>query len=210
MGNIDLSKMGLSGKMGPIVAYIVNGKQRFRTFTEPRNPKTAKQTEHRSRFGFVSNKVSPLFAQIKIGYKNNIIAFGTVCGQVNREAVIGTFPDLKIDYSKIQIAEGKLKPLSMVTLKIDEITNTANFNWDYETDSKAKFAKANDRVNIVCFNEALPNEIFRKRSNNRVEGKAIVELPKHWSASETHFWLYASSWDMMYNSDSVYVKCTTI
>ncbi len=51
MGNIYLSKMGLSGKMGPIVAYIVNGKQRFRTFTEPRNPKTAKQTEHRSRFG---------------------------------------------------------------------------------------------------------------------------------------------------------------
>ncbi|NLD24726.1 MAG: hypothetical protein GX670_10940, partial [Bacteroidales bacterium] len=56
-----------------------------------------------------------------------------------------------------------------------------------------------------CFNEALPNEIFRKRSNNRVEGKAIVELPKHWNASETHFWLYASSWDMMHNSDSVYI-----
>ena len=51
MGNIDLSKMGFSGKMGPVVAYVVNGKQRFRTFTEPRNPKTAKQTEHRSRFG---------------------------------------------------------------------------------------------------------------------------------------------------------------
>ena len=69
MGNIDLSKMGFSGKMGNIVAYVVNGQQRFRTFTEPRNPKTPKQTAHRSRFGFVSNKVSPLFAQIKIGYK---------------------------------------------------------------------------------------------------------------------------------------------
>lgn len=203
MGNIDLSKMGLSGKMGPIVAYVVNGKQRFRTFTEPRNPKTPKQTAHRSRFGFVSKMVSPLYAQIKLGYKNDNLVYGTVCGKVNREAVIGKYPDLKIDYSKIQIAEGKLKPLSMVTLKIDEITNTANFNWDYETNSK--FAKANDRVNIVCFNEALPNEIFRESPSNRVEGKAIVELPKHWNASETHFWLYASSWDMMHNSDSVYI-----
>ena len=205
MGNIDLSKMGFSGKMGPVVAYVVNGKQRFRTFTEPRNPKTPKQIAHRSRFGFVSKMVSPLYAQIKLGYKNDNLVYGTVCGKVNREAVIGKYPDLKIDYSKLQIAEGKLKPLSMVTLKIDEITNTANFNWDYETNSKTKFAKANDRVNIVCFNEELPHEIFRKRSNNRVEANAIVELPKHWNASETHFWLYASSWHTMHNSDSVYI-----
>ena len=210
MGNIDLTKMGFSGKMGNIVAYVVNGQQRFRTFTEPRNPKTPKQTAHRSRFGFVSNKVSPLFAQIKIGYKNNIIAFGTVCGQVNREAVIGTFPDMKIDYSKIKIAEGKLQPLSMVTLQIDEKTNTANLNWNYDIKSKTKFAKANDRVNIVCFNEALPHEIFRKDSFNRDECKSNIELPKDWNVSETHFWLYATSWDLMLNSDSVYVKCTTI
>src|SRR5690554_2948200 len=154
MGNIDLSKMGLSGKMGPIVAYIVNGKQRFRTFTEPRNPKTAKQTEHRSRFGFVSNKVSPLFAQIKIGYKNNIIAFGTVCGQVNREAVIGTFPDLKIDYSKIQIAEGKLKPLSMVTLKIDR--------------SEEHTSELQSRRHLVC--RLL---LEKKRNTKTVERNAI-------------------------------------
>ena len=112
---------------------------------------------------------------------------------------------MKIDYSKIKIAEGKLQPLSMVTLQIDEKTNTANLNWNQDIKSKTKFDKSNDRVNIVCFNEALPNEIFRKSPSNRVEGKAIVELPKHWNASETHFWLYASSWDMMYNSDSVYI-----
>ncbi|MBF6598199.1 MAG: hypothetical protein ITF98_08225 [Fermentimonas sp.] len=210
MGNIDLSKMGLSGKMGPIVAYVVNGKQRFRTFTEPRNPKTPKQTAHRSRFGFVSKMVSPLYAQIKLGYKNDNLVYGTVCGKVNREAVISKYSDLKIDYSKIQIAEGKLQPLSTMTLQIDEITNTVTFNWDYETDSKVKFAKANDRVNIVCFNEALPKEIFRKSPNNRVDGKAIVELPKHWNASEAHFWLYVSSWDTMLNSDSVYLTYSRI
>jgi hypothetical protein len=205
MGNIDLSKMGFSGKMGPVVAYVVNGKQRFRTFTEPRNPKTPKQTAHRSRFGFVSKMVSPLYTQIKLGYKNDNLVYGTVCGKVNREAVIGKYPDLKIDYSKIQIVEGKLQPLSTVTLQIDETTNTVTFNWDSKIDSIGKPAKSNDRVNIVCFNEALPHEIFRKSSHSRADGIATFEFPKHWSASETHFWLYASSWDTMHNSDSVYI-----
>lgn len=205
MGNIDLAKMGFSGKMGPIVTYVVNGQQRFRTFTEPRNPKTPKQTAHRSRFGFVSQMVSPLFAQIKIGHKDSKIAYGTVCGIVNREAVIGSHPNLKIDYSKIQIAEGKLQPLSMVKLRIDEDTNTANFNWDNEIDSHTMPASENDRVNIVCFNEALPYEIFRNDSINRDVGKAKIEFPKHWNASETHFWLYATSWDEKFNSDSVYI-----
>lgn len=210
MGNIDLTKMGFSGKMGPIVAYVVNGRQRFRTYTEPRNPKTAKQTAHRSRFGFVSRMVSPLFSQIKIGHKNDKLTFGTLCGKVNREAVSGTHPDLKIDYSKIQISEGKIHPLSVVTLKIDEIANTANLNWSNDFDSKSKFSKANDRVNIVCFNEAHPSEIYIMNHFLRDECKATIELPKDWEAVETHFWLYTSSWDMTHNSDCVYVKCTII
>lgn len=210
MGNIDLTKMGLSGKIGPIVAYTVNGQQRFRTYTEPRNPKTAKQTAHRTRFGFVSQMVSPLFAQIKIGYNNDKIAYGTVCGKVNREAVIGTHPNFKIDYSKIKIAEGKLHPLSVVRLHIDEKTNTANFKWDYEIDSNIKLANSNDRVTIVCFNEALPYEIFSHNSFKRSNCKATVELPKHWNVLVTHFWIYTASYDRMLYSNSIYVECTTI
>jgi|SRR5690554_5276018 len=210
MGNIDLTKMGFSGKMGPIVAYVVNGQQRFRTYTEPKNPKTPKQTAHRSRFGFVSKKVSPLFSQIKLGYKDNNLVYGTVCGKVNREAVIGKHPNLKLDYSKIQIAEGKLQTPTMITVHIDEDTYTADFKWDSELDSNTKPANANDRVNIICFNEDVPFEIFRHNSVKRNAGKATIELPKHWNVSEAHFWLYLTSYDKRFNSDSIYITDSKI
>lgn len=208
MGNIDLSKMGFSGKMGHIVAYVVNGKQRFRTFSEPRNPKTPKQTAHRSRFGFVSSKMSPLFKQIKIGHKDNNLNFGTVCGRVNREAVVGQSPNLSLDYSKIKIAEGKLQKPTYANVKVDGKTNIANVKWNTEIDPNSKYGSENDNVSIVCFNETVPLEIFRYNKIKRNSGSATIELPKHWNASETHFWLYVSSWDMRLNSDSVYIVYT--
>ena len=43
MGKIDLNKMGLSGRIGPIIAYVTKGgKQAFRQYTVPSDPKTPK------------------------------------------------------------------------------------------------------------------------------------------------------------------------
>ena len=209
MGNIDVSTMGFSGRMGPTVAYVVNGHQRFRTYTKPNNPKTEKQTVHRSRFGFVSSKLSPLFKEIKLGFKDSNLNYGTVCGKVNREAVVGEFPNLALDYSKIKIAEGKLSIPINPSVKIDK-TYIANFEWNTENDSKWNLTPEDDKINIVCFNETAPSEIFRRNSFKRKSGKAVIELPKHWSADVTHFWLYAASWNMEENSDSVYVEETKV
>jgi len=205
MGNIDISKMGFSGRMGPVVAYVVNGQQRFRTYIKPQNPKTKKQTAHRTKFGFVSSKMSPLFREIKNGFKNNSLNFGTVCGKVSREAVVEVDSELSLDYSKIQIAEGKIQPPTLSTVSIEEETNIANFKWDPEVYPKSKLANENDKVNIVCFNESFPTEIFRQSSIKRKIGRASIDLPKHWNNLDTHFWIYFTSYDLRFSSDSFYV-----
>lgn len=211
MGNIDITTMGFSGRMGPTVAYVVNGEQRFRTYTKPNNPKTEKQTVQRSRFGFVSSKLSSLYKEIKIGFNDSSLNYGTVCGKVNREAVVGQFPDVSIDYSKIKIAEGKLQVPANASVNCEETNISgeksiiANFKWNTELDPITKWGSENDIINIVCYNETMTSQIFRYRNIKRYHGKASIELPEHWIAVETHFWVYATSWNRDINSDSVYV-----
>ena len=206
MGNLDTSKMGFSGRIGPIIAYMVNGKQRFRTYTDPRNPKTKKQTAHRSKFGFVSSMVSPLFKQIKIGFKDNNLNYGTVCGKVSREAVVGQFPDLSMDYSKIKIAEGKLRLPAEIKVKVEENSQVVRFTWNSENSSSSKPSGSEDRINIICLNEGVKEAKRFSTNFLRREEKAHVELPEGWNPAEMHYWVYMSSYNRQVNSDSEYVR----
>ncbi len=205
MGFLDLKDFGLSGRIGPIVTYVVDGQQRFRTYGKSEKPKSEKQKANQSKFGFVSNKISPLYQAIKSGFKDDKITFGGVCGKISREAVTGSSPDFTIDYSKIQIAKGRIELPENITLNFKEGQNIVDFNWDTKV-SQSEKASGKDRVRIVCFNESFPGEVFAKDNVSRLKGKATVDLPKHWSHEETHYWFYILSWDFQDRSDSVYIK----
>lgn len=205
MGNIDLTKMEFSGRMGPIVAYVVNGRQRFRTYTEPRNPKTPKQTAQRFRFGFVSSKVSPLFNQIKLGFNNKKLAFGTVCGKVNREAVVGKYPNLSIDYSKIQIAEGKLQLPANIIADYQKETNVFILKWDNQLLPESGPGNSDDKVNIVCYDESESQIVRVHSSVKRKIGEVSFILQKNVQLDNIHFWIYLSSFEQGINSNSIYV-----
>lgn len=44
MGKIDINSLGISGKIGPIIAYVTKtGKQVFKKYVVPKDPRTEKQ-----------------------------------------------------------------------------------------------------------------------------------------------------------------------
>ena len=80
------------------------------------------------------------------------------------------------------------------------------FTWDPRRIDSSLTGRANDKVNIVCFNEDFSSDIKTFSSKRRTDGEAVIFLPHNWTADETHIWIYLTSWDFMENSESVYMR----
>lgn len=208
METVDFSKLlGISGKIGPLVAYVTkDGKQVFRTYAKPRNPQTPKQTVQRARFALVNKGLSPLHKIIKRGHPGNENVYRALIGKACREAVEGTYPDLYVNYGKIQISAGRLQLPTDIHLHLDPLSHTATFSWNTQLVYPFLPGSANDRINIVCFDTVHPAEVKTSPEYIRAVGKAVVTLDEMWHPATTHFWIYFTSHDLQDISNSVYIQ----
>ena len=195
----------LSGKIGSVTTYVLNGKQVVRANTIPRDPKTPKQLAHRMKFGLVNKGLSPLNSAIKIGHKGDANAYRVLVGKAYHEAIMGEYPNFMLDYSKIKIAAGNLQLPKNIKFEFEGKTNIASFSWDGKNSGSQNTANDNDQINIVALNfkENVVDSFLEVAK--RYDGKVSIALPRGWDLADTHFWTYFSSHSLQMNSDSVYI-----
>lgn len=207
MGIVDNKEEGvLSGKSGDKVFFWRNGKQLFRTYVKPVNPQTPRQTEHRMKFALASKAVSPLYGAMKRGHPDPGTNFYSLCGRVLREAITGEYPNFSIDYSKIQIAEGRLQKPPHVVPGYNSQTREVHFTWDNSLGADLGPGSPADKASIVCLHETAHAEVRTHIAGTRAAGEDTFPLPAGWEIENSHFWLYFTSHDGKENSGSVYVK----
>ena len=221
MGKIDLNTLMISGKIGSIVAYTTKyGKQVYRKYTIPNDPKTPKQQAYRMRFGLVNKSLSPLNKIIKRGFNDQHNAYRSVISQMLHNGVVGEYPNFSINYSKIQVADGKLVLPNNFTATIDKSLDKIHLTWDPLIGANSKYNSNYDNVNIVCFDEvnqkAVSSFSLAKRGdgkldvdyvnifNNGVSEKGENSIPMN--PNNLHFWIYLTSKDFSINSVSWYVN----
>lgn len=80
--------------------------------------------------------------------------------------------------------------------------------------------RADDRLNIVCLNqsESAPGAIIKLNAAKREDEEVVIDLQRVLGVatenelvemdgfSDLNFWIYMSSWDLLENSDSVWVR----
>jgi hypothetical protein len=195
----------LSGKIGPITTYMLNGKQVVRKNTKPHDPKTPKQLAHRMKFALVNKGLSPLNRSIKLGHRGDTNVYRLLVGTAYKEAILGEYPNYKLDYSKLVIANGNLQPPSNIKLEMDVETNSALFWWDKQNLDSLKPSRNSDQLNIVVFNVKHNVADHISEIAKRSDSKISIVLPDGWSLVDIHFWAYFSSHTLQMNSVSVYV-----
>jgi hypothetical protein len=100
MGKIDINSLGISGKIGPIIAYVTKtGKQVFKKYVVPKDPRTEKQLASRMRFGLANSAASPLNKALKRSFSNQANAYRKTVSQILKNAIQGEYPDYSVDYS---------------------------------------------------------------------------------------------------------------
>lgn len=205
MANFSSTTFGnISGRHGTAVAVVQkDGTNVLRVFRKPFNPNSPKQVAHRLKFSLVNKELAPLRQVVTLGNKGDAGAFRKVVGKTLTEAITGEYPDFTIDFSRVQLTTGTLQSVERAEATVTEGTAEVNITWDTTLGFQSRLGADNDEVNIICFNPESRMVLPFTKAALRSEGSASLTLPEIWKGNTIHTWLFLTSADGLYVSDSI-------
>lgn len=197
---------GISGKIGPIVAYVLNNKQFVRAHTIPRDPMSPAQLAQRAKVSLVNKGLSPFNKLIKENYGNDSRAYRSLVGKTIKECMVGEYPDFAIDFSRVLLSEGDVLLPESVTATFLPDTGQLTLRWDPLLPPRERWCQPDDLVNVILFH--TPSQTLNRSHfiAKRSEGNATVELPNEWNSTNTVCWIYFTSRNHDHHSNSLFVE----
>jgi hypothetical protein len=202
MATFTSSTFGLiSGRHASAVATVSrNGKNVLRVFNAPFNPKSTKQVNQRTKFGFAMIALL-CFHDV---FKKTFLGMNAVSHAISlalKNSITGTSPDYSVDYPNLAFSEGGI--YTPTTVSAEKTTGTSvKVDWNFfESDS----SKPTDGVNLIFFHEGYQQAILNENCATRTEGTFTMDLPAEWANGAIHTWIYFSNADGSRNSMSKYI-----
>lgn len=205
-----ISKNGLhgwpTGKLGNIVSYMLRGQYVQRTIGKPGKPSLKQQANHQAM------AVTTRFLRHLNDYLNNgfeLEAEGTIRNQHNlavsyikKNALQGEFPNLSIDYAKVQLSKGSLaipKDIRMVKLETGLQVSWNPLQYDGEG------AQYDDCLQLaICFPESGRKKIELNFSKRELGSAFLALEPEQLTQSmEVYLFLRTANHDAV--SDTIYL-----
>lgn len=196
----------VSGKVGNVVFTTRNGRGYVQSMPKPRTkPPTSAQIIQRARFGLVMRFLSPLRGILNASYlkvNRKIGGLQAAAKQILSEAIIGEFPQLAIDFSKVSLTRGNLR--------------SPNFQMSYRKKKnglkiqQSNVSSANefvdDEVILLIYCQSLPEQwIILETGIVRKSKKGVINIPFLLAQQEVHIWTLYRSGCRKHYSDSSYM-----
>ena len=165
---------------------------------------TAAQANQRLRFGMASAFARQLKEMIDIGFFNKRKAMTPMnisTKQILRDAIIGDYPLLFIDYKKVILSNGGLNPLKVQSMLLSTAGNL-QLKWGMGVNSPiddgddSLFLFVYNATEEMAFN--FPNVALRSKL------ELNIQLPLFNENDDYHFWIFMASADRRRVSNSTY------
>ncbi|MGB4399537.1 MAG: DUF6266 family protein [Daejeonella sp.] len=174
---------GFSGKAGSVVGSSWRDIDYIRGLPKLSNkPKSEKQLEQQARFALAINVLLPVKKQIDIGFCNikqgRTTSYNLALKHMLDFAIIGIYPELVIDFSKIAFSQGRLSGVLGTTVLAEP--GKIKLNWS--TDVLRSTASPADLMTIL---------VYEPESNEYVIGPPDVAR----SASKVDITSHPIGWD---------------
>jgi hypothetical protein len=147
----------IHGKLGAIVGAV--WKQTAYVRTMPKEKKTGfratpAQIACREKFKFVQQWLVPFYAYVTIGFRNfakDKTEINAAFSAIYRNAIVGVYPDLSIDYGKVVLTKGNLPGLFATQAMLAQ-PDLLKLNWkrNHNDDSST-----DDQVMLIVYNREL-------------------------------------------------------
>jgi hypothetical protein len=198
----------ISGKIGTVVVSNWNGITVVRRKPRYNNKPTERQIIQRSRFKAASqacrrlgNVFEECFEPVPRKSKRSVAV-----GIVYQQAITGEFPNYAIDYSKVMVAKGSLKPAENASVSLSA-PGILKFNWDL--DPELDMNNRTNRSIMVVFDAEQEYACFLIDGDSRSKGMGEFDV-SILKGRTVHTWLSFRSADGLYKADSVYTGAITL
>lgn len=180
---------GFSGSVGPVVGYQWRGRWCVRSRgSEPRNPRTERQQEHRMMFREEVRLASRLNWLLRESMERLSLAEGlTPCNYFIREnqAAFGWSEGrLTVDWSRLVLSHG---PVAPVAFGVPEVTDGTRLSVTFEKNPLHVRADAFDKVYLYLYCTDR-DEGYMVAPVYRHERRISVLLPASWAGKEVQLY----------------------
>jgi hypothetical protein len=179
----------ITGKPGKVTYYYYRGKPCVRRLPVRKNQTVSlAQAATNAKFALASRFVRCLSTLIAISIPENkgITKTNAVMSHILKYALLGTYPDLRIDYRKVFISKGFLKYEKEANAIYQ--SKKVVFTWEYEGKNHFDWAKAGDKAILVIYCESLNECIYSVNLINRSVGTASFPVLK-FLGHKVHTWI---------------------
>ena len=181
---------GFSGKVGAVIGVNWRGIDFMRSKpASVSNPKSQGQLDHRAKFTAIVQFLKPLTPFLLIGFDSQAVrmsAFNAAVGYNYHHALMGTYPDFTINYSRVLVSCGTL--MGALDPKVAS-TTTGQVNFTWENNSNGITGKANDMVLLVVYNTGRQLAVTLEGGNNRESGRQAITLPSSFKGDEVQCYI---------------------
>ncbi|MBP5371816.1 MAG: hypothetical protein J6Y55_07860 [Bacteroidales bacterium] len=211
MGRIKRGILGgFHGTVGTVVGASWKGIDYMRSKAESiKNPRTRGQVTQRNRFATTLQFLQPITSYIRIGFRPYAVkqtGFNAAMAYNIKNAIVGEYPNFKLDYSKALVSRGTLTPVEGANANVT--SSGVTFFW--RDNSGTGNALLTDMAMPLLFNKDKEESVFSTAGGKRFEEETTLTVPADWTGSKVEAYLGFISADGKSVATSIYLGELTI
>lgn len=181
---------GFSGKVGTVVGFNWRGLDVMRSLPKKTSRlATEKQLIVQTKFTLTAHFLAPLKPLLSAYFgqpSGEKSRYNLAFSYHNKEAIIGTYPDFEIDYTKVIVSKGEL--LGVAEPEVAALSG-AEVKYSWQDNSGEGEAKATDMVFVVVYNPTKALFAYKVLASQRDAAVYTLALPDTWTGDAVHTWL---------------------
>lgn len=193
------------GRIGNMVYYTLNGQNIGRKIGRRTKPPTEGELRHHAIMKLVPPFLKKLLEYINLGF--SAAALGTTKNAYNlameanfHNIVAGAYPNLTIDYPKVILSQGILKPAHNPLAEL--VPTGIKFSWN--TNSQMDWLESSDQAMMLAYFPEEDRAVFRLFGKDRLTGTDLLVLPEELQEQPMYTYLSFISEDRKQQADSIY------
>jgi len=203
---------GVSGRIGNVVSCQRYGKYYLRTLpAEVKHPDTERQLAQRMRFALIQELQQSIRKFLRVGFgawADGRSAYNAAMSHNLKNALTGVYPDIRIDFPKVQVSKGTLAPAEITALQ-QNASGSITINW--QNNPSDRNSNASDRVLVLLLATEPYSSSTLYLNDLRLSGQATFPLSDALKNRSIHVYLsffaediFAGNIQPKHISDSVY------
>nr|WP_294874164.1 DUF6266 family protein [uncultured Pedobacter sp.] len=167
---------GVTGKVGTVTGYQLNGQEIIRSNGKNNKPPTEKQLNNRQQLSVLMEFFKKMEPLLKTGFdpetRGTTKNYHNLAIFYNKpRALKGYYPNVEIDYPKIRISYGGLSQAFNPTVEM--VTEGLKFSWDIQ---HMIWQEKTDRVMLLAYAPISKLKCFTNSGSQRIERHDILEI----------------------------------